>query len=116
MNDAYGRSARLFIASETSLVRVTCPLAAGSAKPGSPSDLAEGFYMRAGERGTRSYDRGPDWEQRVREAHRQSSETMNCNGGSSVPGEACKAGASVDSRPIVTCEFRRDCLRPSVSR
>ncbi|KYM88375.1 Trafficking protein particle complex subunit 10 [Atta colombica] len=62
--------------------------------------------MRAGERGTRSYDRGPDWEQRVREAHRQSSETMNCNGGSSVAGEACKAGASVDSRPIVTCEFR----------
>jgi len=110
VNDAYGRSARLFIASETTLVRVTCPLAAGSAKPGSPSDLAEGSYMRAGERGTKSYDRGPDREQRVREAHRQSSETMNCNGGSSVAGEACKAGASVDSRPIVTCEFRRDRL------
>ncbi|XP_018396820.1 PREDICTED: trafficking protein particle complex subunit 10 [Cyphomyrmex costatus] len=59
--------------------------------------------MRAGERGTRSYDRGPDREQRVREAHRQSSETMNCNGGSSVAGEACNAGASVDCRPIVTC-------------
>lgn len=61
--------------------------------------------MRAGERGTRSYDRGPDREQRAREAHRQSSETMNCNGGSSVAGEARKAGATVDSRPIVTCEF-----------
>lgn len=59
--------------------------------------------MRAGERGTRSYDRGSDRKQRAREAHRLSSETMNCNGGSSMAGETCKAGATVDSRPIVTC-------------
>jgi len=72
--------------------------------------------MRAGERGTRSYDRGPDREQRAREAHRQSSETMNCNGGSSVAGEARKAGASVNSKPIVTCEFRDRFFRSSSSR
>lgn len=63
--------------------------------------------MRAGERGPRSYDRGPDREQRARnEAHRQSAEAMNCNGGSSAAGEARKAQATVDGRPIVTCEFQ----------
>lgn len=88
-------------ASESTTVRV----ARGVRARGGFGKTRRRVSMRAGERGTRSYDRGPDREQRAREAHRQSSETMNCNGGSSVTGETRKAAASLDNRPIVTCEF-----------